>query len=330
MRKRQALSIGAFGFDRIRPLLDGRVELEGYTFRSPRHYSIHNQFSYLSRSQLALCEVGLGFFSAYLESGYRNYVGLPIPIARAFRHETIYVRKGGKIKSPEDLNGARIGLPDFNGTSAIWQKGLLQDQYGIDLTKIKWIVGKVDESFISWHKPNKYILDAFDVEIATPEDTLSDKLQAGEIDALLAYRRPEAFRSRRDIIRLFPDYVSEEKKYFRETKIFPVLHVIALRRTEIDRDPDLPNKLVAAFTAAKNIVIEEIRETLYPFASVPFLSHAVEESESIFGMDIWPYGFDELQLPLKTFLRYCAEQRVTRKLLDVKEIFELERSRIAA
>jgi 4,5-dihydroxyphthalate decarboxylase len=320
-RKKNDLSVGCLGFDRVRPLYDGRVEMEDYAFRIPRLSSMSVQHTSLARSQLALVEVTLGFFAAYLDAGHTNYVGLPIPIVRAFRHSAIYVREGGRIRRPEDLQGGRIGLPDMAGTTYIWQKGILQDDYGIDLGRIGWVVGKVDESAVNWKPPTKPILERFDVEVAGPEETLAERLHAGDIDALLTYRRPEAFKSRSGIVRLFPDYLATEKDYYARTKNFPILHIMVLRRQEAERDPDLPRKLVTAFTAAKNIVLEEMREPMYPFATVPFLSFAVEESEMLLGRDFWPYGLDEAARSVDTLLRYCAEQAVTRRRLATADIF---------
>lgn len=318
----QELGLGCVAFDRVRPLMDGRVEIPGYRLHLPKLSSIEIFRASLQRSELTAAEVSPGFFAAHLDAGGTNYTGLPIPIVRAFRHGSIFVRADGPVGDPSRLNGARIGIPEMLGTTCIWQKGLLQDEYGIDLKSVTWVAGGVDDATPGFSTPADSQHDTFRIELAG-ERKLADMLLAGELDAILALRPPQAFKAGAGIVRLFPDYVGREQDYYRRTGIFPVLHMVVARNSDIAADPELHHKLVTAFTAAKDIALKEVEETMYYYATVPFLPLAVEESRALFGADFWPYGMDSMRVAMETFLRYCHEQKLTTRQQTLDELFPL-------
>ncbi|MBJ3776791.1 substrate-binding domain-containing protein [Acuticoccus mangrovi] len=317
----QELSVGCIGFDRVRAMADGRVGIPGYHIAMPRMNSLEIFDASLVRGKLSVAEISPGFLASYLESGKRDYAGLPIPIARSFRHGSIYVREGGRIAKPTDLRGATIGVPDLMGTTYIWQKGMLQDEFSIDLSEVTWMIGKVDEGLSGWSQPKAGHMPGASVVVANGTDTLSELLVRGEIDAILSIKRPERFRKKTGIVRLMPDFHEREKDFYARTGILPIMHMMTIRCADVARDPDLPGKVVSAFTAAKNIALEELRETMYYFSSLPFLPHAVEEAEAVFGDDFWPYGIEKNRRSMETFFRYCQEQGLTEKRLQETDFF---------
>lgn len=317
------LNIGVMPYDRVAALRDGSIAIAGYDLKFPGMGpgDIHRE-TFATR-QLAVGEVSPSNLAKALDAGDTSYIGLPIFLSRAFRHGQIYVAANSKISDPRQLAGARIGTFDFFGTTAILQRGILQDDYGVDLAKVSWVVGPVDGPDDYTSPAPAHLSQSFSLSAPEPGDSLDAMMERGELDAILTLRAPKAFREGR-MRRLFPDYVATEKDYFARTRRFPVMHIVVLRRDLVDADPSLPRKLYDAFLKAKNANQDTLKLTLFYYGSLPWLPAAVEEAEQAIGSDFWPYGLRDGGEALDTFLRYCHEQKLTGRRITMAEMFPVD------
>lgn len=317
----RVLTAGCVPLDRVRPLMDERVGVPAYALAFPRLTPREIIDASLRRSELAIAQVSPCHFLRYLDEGGEDYVGLPIPLGRSFRHDAIYVRQDEPWRHPRDINNRVVGCPDLLATTHIWQKGMMQDHYGVELASLSWRVGKVDLDLTSWSMPPKAMLTDGSAQIIDGTDTLSEQLLRGEIDMLLTYKRPRAFVEGLGIRRLFTDPRSEAMKLWSRSGVWPITQMVIMRRDLAEADPELPATLTTAFTASKNVAIEELRETSYSYATLPYLSEAVELAEQVFGQDFWPYGMDTCSRTMLPFARYCHEQGLTSRVIQEADIF---------
>jgi 4,5-dihydroxyphthalate decarboxylase len=316
----RTLDVACMPYDRVRALETGEVPVDGYdlNFRDMPIGKIHS--ACFDSSELAVGEVSPANLATALDQGNEKYAGLSIYLSRAFRHSGMFVAADGRIRHPEDLRGGRIGLSDWLGTTGIWQRGILQDEYDIDLSDITWVFAPVDAGGGAKPAPDE-VSKKFKIEYLKGGVALSDMMIRGDLDAILALRPPKLFGSGTGIRRLFDDYVAVEQDYFIRTQIFPIMHIAVLRQTDIDADPTLPSLLFDAFDKAKNLTLDKIRESAFYFSSLPWLPAAVETSQQVMGEDFWKYGINNGGPAIETFLRYCHEQNVTKRQVTLDEFF---------
>lgn len=327
----QNITIACWGYDRTKPLEDGRVKVEGcnVTFLDLEpeemfHRALH--FEEFDATELS--------FSNYLTLTARGtcpYVAVPVFPGRRFRHNGIYINKRSGIREPKDLKGRRVGSPEYQVTASVWIRGILEDEYGVKPSDIHWRAGGLWE-------PNRTEKVTFtppkgvELERIKPDQTLSAMLEAGEIDALIGPRAPSGFyKGHPDIVRLFPDYISVEKDYFKRTGLFPIMHLLVVHKRKVAELPWLPASLFKAFEQAKDMAIERLLEENEPMATYPWIDGVVAEAQSIMGKDFWPYGLAENRKAIETFLRYHYDQGLAERRLTVEELFvpsTMVRSRI--
>lgn len=318
----KSLSIGVMPYDRVAGMRDGSITISGYDLKFPDMGpgDIHRET--FATKTLAAGEVSPSNLAKALDAGDTSYVGLPVFLSRAFRHGQIYVAAGSKISDAKELAGARIGVIDHYNTTAILQRGILQDDYGVDLSKVTWVVGPVDGPDDFSAPVPAHLSNDFTMVAPKQGDSLTGMMERGELDAILTLRAPKAFRDGR-MRRLFADYVATEKEYFARTKQFPVMHIMVLRRDLAEADAALPRKLYEAFLKAKNANQEALKLTLFYYGSLPWLPAAVEQAEAAIGPDFWPYGLKHGGDALDTFLRYCHEQKITSRRISMAEMFPI-------
>ena len=327
----QHITIACWGYDRTKPIEDGRVKVEGcdVTFidlepEEMFHRALH--FEEFDATELS--------FSNYLTLTARGscpYVAVPVFPGRRFRHNGIYINKKSGIREAKDLKGKKVGSPEYQVTASVWIRGILEDEYGVKPSDIRWRAGGLWE-------PNRTEKVTFtppagvELERIGPDRTLSDMLEKGEIDALIGPRAPSGFyKGHPDIVRLFPDYIAREKDYFVKTGIFPIMHLLAVHKRKVAELPWLPASLFKAFETAKNMAIERLLEENEPMATYPWIDGVVAEAQAIMGKDFWPYGLAENRKTIETFLRYHYDQGLASRKLTIEELFvpsTMARSRI--
>jgi 4,5-dihydroxyphthalate decarboxylase len=327
----QPINIACWHYDRIMPLVSGQVRIEAcnatFLDLEPEelfHRALH--FEEFDVTELS--------FSNYLTLTARAdcpYIAIPVFPGRRFRHSGIYINTRSGIRKPEDLKGRLVGSPEYQVTASVWIRGILEDEYGVKPSDIRWRAGGLYETSrtekVTFSPPAEV-----ELERIGPGKTLSKMLIDGEIDALIGPRAPSSFHEgHRDIVRLFPDYIEMEKEYYRRTGIFPIMHLLAVHKKKVRELPWLPASLFKAFETAKDMAIERLLEENEPMATYPWIDGVIREAQGFMGKDFWPYGIEENRKTLDAFLRYHFDQGLSDRSLGIDEIFvpsTLERSRI--
>ena len=242
---------------------------------------------------------------------------MPIPVfpSRVFRHSAIYIGEKSGIKEPRDLEGRKVGIPEWAQTAGIYVRGLLQHEYGVDLARIQWFQAGV-------HQPGrvekvKLHLPAGLRITAVPEKSLAGMLASGELDAVISARDPGGRR-------LFQNYQELEEAYFRKTRIYPIMHVVVLRRDAYERDRWIAMNLFKAFEAAKRESTQRLVEIGLSHVPMPWVAERARRWRELAGEDFWPYGVEPNRPTLEAFVQYAHEQGVTERRLGVDELFAPE------
>jgi 4,5-dihydroxyphthalate decarboxylase len=281
-------------------------------------------FRMLRHREFDAAELSLSSYCVSLLRDDPGFVAIPVFPSRFFRHSCVFVSAKSGIREPRDLVGKRVGVPEYQMTAPVWIRGLLADEYGVDSASVDYFTGGEEEPGRD-EKLKLNLPPRFRVTPIGPGKTLSAMLADGEIDALHTARVPSTFYSRpRAVRRLFPDFVAVEKAYFRKTGLFPIMHVIAIRRSVYDANPWVARSLYKAFEAAKAIALANLQVTAAHTAMLPWQTAAVEEARAELGADWWPYGFAENRAVLDTFLRYHHEQGLSPRRLQPEELFAPE------
>lgn len=309
-------SFGCAFSDRIEALLDGRVAADGIDLQISLCQPQALFRDVLRDQTYDVAEMSLGSHIVSVGSGRDDYVALPIFLSRAFRHSNIYIR-GDRISQPKDLADATIGVIDYEQTAGIWVRGLLADEYRIDRRGLKWVAGGLNAPAAEGRRPLPNGLP-----IHRTDDTLSDLLERGELDAVISPLAPDCFvERRRHVRRLFENPMSAELDYYVRTGIFPIMHCVVVRRRLIDRHPDLPRALFTAFDAARRLAIVDLDLRDYPKIATPWIGDHRRAVNQCIGKEAWTYGVGRNRNSIEAILRYTAEDGLTEKRLTIEEVF---------
>lgn len=306
-------------YDRTRALLDGSVRIDAV---DPLCMTLSPEeifFRAFRGAEFDVSELSFSSFLVKTAQGQCPYVGIPVFLSRAFRHASIYVRTD-RIRRPEDLRGCRIGVPEYQLTAIVWARALLKDEYGIEPAEVTWVRGGIDTP----GRPEKIALQlpaGVRVESAPEGETISALLGRGEIDAFIAPRPPSGLAGHPHVGWLFADPAEAARDYYRRTSIFPIMHLLGVRRELAQRHPWLPAALFKAFEAAKVIALERIADPSAPKATLPFLEEQVSAAQALMGRDYWPYGVDANRRTLETFARHHHAQGLSSRCVAVQEMF---------
>jgi 4,5-dihydroxyphthalate decarboxylase len=318
------LSMACWGYDRVQALIDGGVQIDGVDLTFMPLDVEETFFRALRHREFDIAELSLSSYSITLCRDDPPFVAIPVFPSRFFRHSCIFVSTKSGIEKPGDLVGKRIGVPEYQMTAPVWIRGVLHDEYGIDPASVTYRTGGEEEpgrvEKLQLNLPERFTLDPIG-----PAKTLSRMLADGEIDALYTARAPSTFYSEPGKVRrLFPDFVPVEKDYFRKTGIFPIMHVIAIRRDVYERHRWVAQALCKAFAEAQRRAYEDLLVSASLKTMLPWQIAAVEETIATLGKDWWPYGVERNRKTLETFARYHTEQGLSPRRLTVEEMFAPE------
>lgn len=318
------LTIACSNYDRTRAIADGRVAIEGIepVWLAPSVEEIF--FRMLRHHEFDAAELSLSSYVLSLFAENPPFIAIPVFPSRVFRHSCIFVHREGGIREPKDLMGKRAGVPEYQMTAGAWVRGILSDDYDLPVASVRYFHGGEEEP----GRPEKLPLSLppeIHLESIGEGKTLSAMLEAGEIDALYTARMPSSFVGERGKVRrLFENYEDVERDYYSRTKIFPIMHVIAIRRDVYNKSPWIAQSLFKAFTQAKKIASVELYESGALPVMLPWLVRHVEETHELMGGDFWPYGLAPNEHTLETFLRYSFEQGLAKRRLKPEELFAPE------
>jgi 4,5-dihydroxyphthalate decarboxylase len=318
------LTLACWDYDRTQPLMNGAVVPEGIDLNYLNLVVEETFFRMLRHREFDAAELSLSSYVVSLMRDDPPFIAIPVFPSRFFRHSCIFVSARSGIERPGDLVGRRIGVPEYQMTAPVWIRGILHDEYGVDPADVEYFTGGEEEPGRE-EKLELELPEKFKVRPIPADKTLSEMLAGGEIDALHAARAPSTFYTRpRDVRRLFADFPAVERAYFAKTRIFPIMHVIALRRDVYERDRWIAGSLYKAFEAAKRSTYEGLIVSAAAKTMLPWQIAEVEQARREMGEDWWPYGVAPNRHVLETFLRYHHEQGLSKRRVAVEELFAPE------
>ncbi len=315
------ISLGCCDYDRTRALFDGRVTIEGcdvVPVAIEPEEAFHRAFRF---AEFDVSELSLSSHTLMTSRGANEYVGIPAFVSRLFRHSGVYIRTDRGIDSPAALKGKLVGLPEYQITANVWIRGILQDDFGVHPADIRWRRGGVEEPGRGERAPID-LPPGVELEQLPDDRTLSGMLETGDLDAVISARAPSCFtRGAANVARLFPDNRRTEEDYFRRTGIFPIMHIIGVRKSLAERHPWLPVSVYKAFVRAKELAMAELAQIGHLFVSLPWGVSEFQAARALMGPDYWSYGFEPNRHVLETFTRYHHEQGLSARSVAPSELF---------
>ena len=319
---RLRLSLACWDYDRTRALREGRVGVEGADLLYLALPPEATFFRMMRHREFDVAELSLSSYVLSCHGAERPFVALPVFPSRSFRHGNVYVRRG-EIERPADLRGRRVGLPEYQLTAHVWIRGILADEHDLPVDAVSYHTGGLESQ--GRVEKARVAPPGIRVEPIPPGKTLVGMLADGRLEALYTPRTPSSFRrGEAGTRRLFPDYRERERDYFERTRIFPLMHVLVVRRDVYERHRWLAQNLCAAFEEAKRQAYDELLETAAQKVTLPWLTSEAEQARELMGDDYWAYGLEPNRHALDTFLRYHHEQGLSPRRLEPEDLFAAE------
>ncbi len=315
-----SLSVAIGEYDRTRALIDGSVAIDGV---DPVYMPLVPEeifFRAFRAAEFDICELSLSSYALKTAQGDCPYIAVPAFVSRAFRHNAVYVRTD-RIKKPADLKGKKVGVPEYQLTANVWARAFLDDDYGVKPADIHWIRGGIAQP----GRPEKLTVKlpaGVRLDNAPEGATISALLEAGEIDGFIAPRPPSLIEKGHPHIGwLFPDPAAAAKGYFKRTGLFPIMHVLGIRRALAEQHPWLPGAALKAFEQAKQLAVAELADTTVAKVTLPFVEEMLRDARAFMGEDFWSYGVAPNRKVLDYFPGQHHGQGLSSRRLAVDELF---------
>ncbi len=314
------LSIATTDYDHFRDMRMGLVKAEGIELNwlTMGHHDCFARFT--ANREFDLSELSFAKFATQVTRKDSDIIGLPVVCSRLFRFSSFYVNKKSKIKSIKDLKGKKVGSPEWAHSAAVYMRGWMHNDMGVRLTDVHWVQAGANsagrEEKVELNLPKG-------VKLTRVKDkSLSQMLAAGEIDCAIIARPPTCFlENHPDVVRLFPDYLEMEEEYWEKTKVWPIMHIIAMRKQILDKNPWAARNLYNAFLESKRRSIERLLDpavSRYPLAWLPTYARKMRD---LFGGDPYPYGIDENRATWEQMALYTHQQGIAHRRFKPEEIF---------
>jgi len=317
---RLPITIATWDYDRVRALTDGRVHVEGCDVNylmMPVEECFERAYFH---GEFDVAEIGFSPYLIALSRGSCPYAAIPAFLSRVFRHSAVYIRTDRGIEGPGDLRGKQVGVPEYQMSAVVWFRGYLQDEHSIAAKDINWVQAALENP----GRRDKFPLNlpaGFPL-VCTSDETLTEMLADGRLDAVISARSPPCFvNAHPNVRRLFPDYRTVERDYYRRTGIFPIMHAVGIKRELLNKHRWLAASVYKAFLQAKRLAEAEFAESAALKIGLPWINAEYEETRRVMGQDFWPYGVAENHKVLSTMARYSYEQGLAVRLLTVEEMF---------
>lgn len=315
------ITIACGDYDRTRAIRDGTVKVEGCTVTYLPLYPeeiFHRVFKF---REFDVAELSFSSYIRTVATGASAYIGIPAFVSRIFRHSGIYIRNGAGIGRPQDLRGKRVGLPEYQITAVVWMRAMMQHEYGVAPSEIHWRSGGQEQPGRHERTPLEPI-EGVDLQPISADKTLVSMLREGELDALFAARAPSSFvNGEPHIARLFSNTRQAEQAYYDKTKLFPIMHLVSIRRTLAENYPWLATSVYKAFCEAKAQAMTAMRDVNALTVTLPWLEAETNETMAIMGDDFWKYGVAENKREIEALTQYIHEQGLTDRRVEIEELF---------
>ena len=313
------LTMAMSGYDHVRDLSTGTVRAEGVELTTLTLPVEEIFYRFLRYREWHVSELSLAKYVALRAAGDDSLAAIPVFPSRVCRHSSIFVRPDGP-RDPGQLAGARIGLPEWAQTAAVYTRSLLAHEWGIRLQDVHWVQAGVNQpgrqEKVDLHLPPGVTLSR------EPDRSLDEMLHAGDLDAVFSAHPPASFeRGEEGIVRLFPDFEPVEREYVARTGIFPIMHVIVIRADVLRTAPWVAQNLFTAFVRAKEASLARLADMTASRVPLPWAPGLLADMRELIGTDPWPYGLEPNRVTLDAFARYAHEQGVAARRLDPEELF---------
>ena len=314
------LTIATTDYDHFRDFRTGAVQAEGIEHRwlTLGHHEIFSRFTF--NREWDVTELSFAKFAAQVTRADPDIIGLPVFASRLFRFGSFYVNRKSGIKTAADLKGKSIGSPEWAHTAAVYMRGWLQHEAGVRLQDVHWYQAGANEA----GRIEKVELNLPPgVQLTRVADrSLSEMIASGEIDCALIARPPNSFLAGHpDVVRLFPNFQDLEEEHFARTKVFPIMHVIAMKRRILDAHPWAARNLYTAFNESKRRSLERLLDPAVSRYPLPWLPTYARRMRDLMGGDPFPFGIEENRPTLELFLQYTFEQGIAHRHAKPEEIF---------
>jgi len=310
---RPRLTLACGDYDINRGLIDGTVEPEGIDLVTLTLHSPERHWRMMRGQEFDVCELSLASYLMIRDQRSLPFIAIPVFPHRRFRHSYIFVNASAPLKTPRDLEGRKVGIRTWQNTAGLWQRGILEEHYGVDVSSIHWF--RQDEEDISFELPARFKLTQLG-----RDQNLNRMLLEGQVDALLYPEIPSAFlQGDPRVRRLFADAKAEEQRYYRETGLFPLMHTVVIKDSVLEQCPWVATSLRKAFQTSKERAWEEMEDPRR--ISLAWVRELIEEQREVLGRDPWPYDLPSNRKGLETMIRYSHRQGMIRQQMEPEELF---------
>jgi 4,5-dihydroxyphthalate decarboxylase len=315
------INIATSDTDRTFPLRSGKVAIEGVT---PNFIKISREemYSRMMNDEFDVSEMSLALYSLLRAKGLDNFVGIPVFLSRMFVHSYIYVHSDSNINEASDLIGKKVGVSNYQDIESVWVRSILKQEYNVQEEDIHW--------YIKEQHPNIEKVVPFECykslyfEVVENQGLLEQMLEDGKIDVLISRNVPSNFKGDKGKIkRLFENYFEEEKMFYGETDMFPILDIVVIRKELLQTNPWLAQSLYKAFNQAKKHAYHWITQNTALTTTSPWIVADMEEIQEVLKEDFWPYGVDKNKQVLEYTLKVMTEQGLIREDMTIDYLFPL-------
>lgn len=322
---KNTISLACGKYDRTSAIIHGLIKPSGLDLNVIEVNDVVRMFSNMFKGEYDASEMSLAELVYYASRGKNDFVGIPVFPSRVFRHGFIFCNAQSNINRPHDLEGKKIGFPRWVQTASVWEWGILVDEFNVSPQRTSWHVASLQH----WHdgldkddiKPRDGSVIHLLEKRGQEEGECSDlALLEGVIDVLGTTRPPGYFiKGDKRVKRLFENYMEVEVSYFRKTRIFPIMHVMVVRRSVMEKHPELPAMIFDLFSKAKKWASDWMRKS--PSLSLVWMNRYIEEEQRVFQGDPWAYGLEENAHVIEKFLSYCFDLGISERKMEPRELF---------
>jgi 4,5-dihydroxyphthalate decarboxylase len=308
-------------YDRMLALYTGDVRVEGVDLNFLVDDNPRNIFDRMAAAQeFDASEFSSSEYISRFVAQKCPFVAIPVFASRMFRHSFIFVNRK-HIKNAKDLEGKRVGVPVYTMTAAIFIRGLLSDEHGVDFSQNEWVEGDINSTNSHGDPTILPTVKKMSISANRSGKSLSQLLADGELQAIIGTAVPDCFGRNQDIVRLYPDFRVSEIQYYRRTKIFPIMHTVVIRRDVHEKNPFVATALYRALNQAKDMALEKMKYRGTLRYMLPWMTEELDQVDAVFGGDPWPYGIEANRPTLNALVRYLVEQGVISAAPRIDDLF---------